>query len=127
ARSLLNKQDDQHQNDDLAEHRAGIGLQELVGDAERKGADERAPEIADSTEYHDHEGIDDVALAEIGTDIVDLRQRNTGEPGDAGAEAEGQGVDAAGADAHGSSHRAILGYRPHFEPEMRKAQERQQQ
>ncbi len=83
------------QDRDLGEHRAGIGLEELVGDAEREGADQRAPEIADAAEHHDHEAVDDVALAEIGRDVVDLRQRHAGEPGDAGAEPEGQRVDTA--------------------------------
>src|SRR5690606_41477154 len=43
ARPLLDEQDDQHQDRDLAEHRARHRLEELVGDAEREGADQRAP------------------------------------------------------------------------------------
>ncbi len=62
-----------HQDRDLAEHGARERLQELVGDAKREGADQRAPEIADAAEHHHHEGVDDVALAEIGADVVDLR------------------------------------------------------
>ena len=73
-------------SEDLAEHRAGIGLEELVGDAERQRADQRAPQIADAAEHHDHEAVDDVALAEVGRDVVDLRQRHAGNAGDAGAE-----------------------------------------
>ena len=80
-------------SDDLAEHGAGIGLEQLVGDAERHGADERAPEIADAAEHHHHEAVDDVALAEIRADIVDLRQRDAGDAGDARAEPEGQRID----------------------------------
>ena len=75
-----------HEDDDLAEHRAGIGLEELVGDAERQRADQRAPEIADAAEHHDHEAVDDVALAEIGRDVVDLAERHAGDAGDARAE-----------------------------------------
>ena len=44
-----------HQDGDLAEHGAGEGLEELVGDAEREGADQRAPQIADAAEHHHHE------------------------------------------------------------------------
>ena len=36
ARALLDEQDDEHQDRDLGEHRAGKGLKELVGDAERE-------------------------------------------------------------------------------------------
>ena len=32
-----------------------IRLEELVGDAEREGADQRAPQIADAAEHHDQE------------------------------------------------------------------------
>src|SRR6266849_5998298 len=86
ARTLLDEQDDEHQDADLAEHGARERLEELVGDAEREGADQRAPQVSDAAEHHHHEAVDDVALAEIGTHIVDLRQRHPGDAGDAGAE-----------------------------------------
>src|SRR3954451_667386 len=73
ARALLNEQNDQDQNGDLAEHGTRDRLQKFIGDAERERADQGAPEIADAAEHHDHEGVDDVALAEIGADVVDLR------------------------------------------------------
>ena len=47
-------------------------LEDLVGDAEHQRAERRAPEIADAAEHHDHEAVDDVALAEVGRDVVDL-------------------------------------------------------
>src|SRR6476620_8066196 len=98
ARPALDEQDDEHQHKDLAQHGAGIGFEELVDDAERGRTDQGAEEIADAAEHHDHEGVDDVALAEIGADIVDLAQRHAGEPRDARAQAEGQRVDARRAD-----------------------------
>src|SRR5664279_26468 len=61
AGAFLDEQDDQNQNGDLAEHRTGHRFQELVGNAERKGANQRAPQIADATEHHHHEGVDDIA------------------------------------------------------------------
>ena len=79
-----------------------------------KRADQRAPEIADAAEHHDHEAVDDVALAEIGADVVDLRQRHAGDAGDAGAEPEGQRVDPAGADAHRGRHAPVLRHRAHL-------------
>src|ERR1700734_1800711 len=71
AGAFLDEQDDQDQNGDLAEYRAGHRFEEFVGDAEGEGADQRAPQIADAAEHHHHEGVDDIALAEIGADIVD--------------------------------------------------------
>src|SRR4051812_16130222 len=63
ARAFLDEQDDEHEHDDLAEHGAGIRLEELVQDAERQRADQRAPKIADAAEHHHHETVDDVALS----------------------------------------------------------------
>ena len=62
-----------------------------------------AGELADAAQHDDHERVDDVALAEVGADVADLRQRAAGEPGDAGAEAERQHVDARRAHAERSS------------------------
>src|SRR3954464_12946005 len=50
ARAFLDEEDDENQDQDLAEHGAGEGLQQLVGDAEGQRADQRAPEIADPAE-----------------------------------------------------------------------------
>src|SRR6266478_690528 len=88
ARAALDEQDDEDQHQDLAQHRAGIGFEELVDDAERGGADQRAEQVTDAAEHHDHEGVDDVTLAEIGADIVDLAERHAGQAGDARAQAE---------------------------------------
>src|ERR1700733_7997828 len=63
ARAALNEQDDEHQHQDLAQHGAGIGFEELVDDAQRGGADQGAEQISDAAEHHNHERVDDVALA----------------------------------------------------------------
>src|SRR5215469_8602321 len=70
ARPALDEQDDEDQHQDLAQHGASIGFEELVDDAERRGAEQRAEEVSDAAEHHDHERVDDIALAEVGTDIV---------------------------------------------------------
>ena len=101
----------------FAEHRAREGLEELVGDAEREGGGEGAPEVAGAAEHHDEERVDDVGLPEVRRDVVDLAERDAGEPGDAGAEAEGQGVDPGGADAHLGGHRPVLGDGAHLQAE----------
>ncbi len=117
ARPLLDEQDDEDEDQDLAQHRTGIGLEELVGDAERQSADQRAPEIADTAEDHDHEAVDDVALAEIGRDVVDLAERHAGHAGNARAETEGERIDPRGADAHGGCHAAVLRDGAHLQAE----------
>src|SRR6185369_15613187 len=99
------------------------GLEDLVYDAEREGADQRPPEIADPAEDDDHEGIDDVALAEIGADIVDLRQRDATDAGNPRTEAEGERVDAGRADAHGARHFAVLRDGAHLQAERRAAED----
>ena len=80
-------------------------------------ADEGPPQIADAAEDDDHEAVDDVGLAQVGADVVDLAQRHAGDAGDAGAEAEGQRVDAAGADAHRRGHPPVLRHRAHLQAE----------
>src|ERR1700728_1761503 len=121
SRPFLNEENDEHENGDLAKHRARIGLDELVGDTENEGADQRAPKIADAAEHNHHEAVDDVALTEIGADIVDLRQRHSGHAGNARAQAECESIDAAGADAHRSRHGAILRHGAPIKVEMRVA------
>ena len=54
----------------------------------------RSGELADAAQHDDHERIDDVALAEIGTDVADLRQRAAGESRNARAKPEREHVDA---------------------------------
>ncbi len=105
--------------EDLGEHGAGQRLQQLVGDAERERRHERAPQIADAAEHHDHEAVDDVALAEVRRDVVDLRERDARDTGDAAAEAERQGIDAAGANAHRAGHAAVLRHGAHLQAERR--------
>src|SRR5688572_6704261 len=72
ARPLLDEQDDEDEDEDLAEHRAGVGLEELVGDPEREGGGEGAPEVAGAAEHNDEERVDDVALPEVRRHVVDL-------------------------------------------------------
>src|SRR4029077_9565376 len=65
-RTLLDEENDENENGNLAKHSAGIGLEEFVCDAERECANESAPEIADAAENYNHERIDDVTLTQIG-------------------------------------------------------------
>src|SRR5687768_11822577 len=95
-RTALDEEDDEDEHRDLGEHGAGPGFQELVREAEHERGVDRAGELADAAEDDDQERMDDVALAEVRPDISHLRERAAGEAGDAGAEAEGPGVDARG-------------------------------
>ena len=110
----------------LPEHGAGEGFEELVGDAERHRRDQRAPQIADAAEDDHHEAVDDVGLAEIGADIVDLAQRHAGYPGNAGAKSEGERIDTRRVDAHGARHFAVLRHGAHLQAEARVAHRQQQ-
>ena len=69
---------------------------------------DRAGELPDAAQHHDHEGIDDVALPQVRTDVADLRKRNAGQPGDSRTQAEGEQVHAAGGNAHARRHRPVL-------------------
>src|SRR5215469_9657711 len=74
-RPFLNKQDNHDENGDLSEHGTSERLKELVGDAERERTNQGSPQITDAAKYYDHETIDDVALTEVGTNVIDLRKR----------------------------------------------------
>src|SRR5712664_2541184 len=118
-RAPLDEDDDEDEHRDLGEHRALPGFKQLVGEAQPQGRVDRAGELPHAAEDHDHEGIDDVGLAEIGADIADLRQRATGQTGDARAQAEGQGVDARGRHADTGSHGTVLRHAAHEKAEPR--------
>src|SRR6185295_18558736 len=53
----LDEEDQNHEQHDLAEHRARERLEELVGDAEAHGASDRARDVAHATEHHHHEAV----------------------------------------------------------------------
>src|SRR5712664_4477935 len=80
-RALLDEGDDQHQHQDLGEHRADVRLQKLRQHAQAERGVDGAGKLADATKHHHHERIDDVTLPEIGADIADLRQGASGKAG----------------------------------------------
>src|SRR3989338_4648179 len=97
--ALLDKQDDQREDQDLAQHGADLRLEYLVGDPQAEGGEYAAGQLADAAEYHHQEGVDDVALAQVRADIADLAQGYAAETGDARAEAEGEHVHPPGGHA----------------------------
>ena len=92
----------------LASTAPGVRLEQLVDDAHRHAADERAPQVADAAEDHDHERVDDVGLSEVRADVGQLAERDAGDAGDARAEAERHRVHPLAADAHRPRHRPVL-------------------
>ena len=74
--------------DDLAQHRARDRLEQLVDHAQAQRRRDRAGELADAAEHHDHERVDDVALPELRADVAELRERDAAQTRDARAEAE---------------------------------------
>ena len=97
-------------------------LEQLVGESDQEGAERGAPQVADAAEHDDHEAVDDVALAEVRRDVVDLRQRHARDPRHPRSEPEGQHVDARGRNAHRRRHAPVLGHRAHLQAEGRRAQ-----
>ena len=69
-------------------------LDERVQDAERERGDHGALELAEAADDDDEEGVDDVALPERRAGRPDQGQRDTGDAGQAGADEEGDAVDA---------------------------------
>ena len=68
------KIDDQHQHHDLGQHRTRESFEQLVQHAQPERGIDGAGQLADAAEHHHHERVDDVALAQVGADIADLRQ-----------------------------------------------------
>src|SRR5689334_25080221 len=108
-RPTLEEQDHEHENRDLREDRAERRLDPLVESADSGRRQNRAGELPHATGDDDHEGVDDVVLAERGPDIADLRERGARETRQPGAERERRGIDPAGTDAEARRHPAILG------------------
>src|SRR5262249_39076587 len=82
ARAFLNEEDKKDEYCNLRKHRAGSRLQKFVRDPKCEGGDKSSPKGPNSPEDHDHEAVDDVGLAEIRRDIVDLRECDTGDARD---------------------------------------------
>src|SRR3954447_13298973 len=71
-RTLLNERDDQHQNQNLGRNGADVRFHELADDAQPQSGVERPGELTDAAEHHHHEGIDDIGLPELRSDVADL-------------------------------------------------------
>ena len=84
-RTLLDEEDDQRQDEDLAQHGADLRFENLVGNAEAEGRKDTAGQLTNTAEHHHQEGVDDVALAEVGADVADLAQGHAAQAGDARA------------------------------------------
>ena len=92
-------------------------LDALLKRADKGGAEKGTPDVANAADDHGHERLDDVIGAHLGGDFGVKADGDTGDPGDAGTEAEGEHVDAARVDAHRGGHAGVLGDGPHFEAE----------
>src|SRR6266853_4422707 len=89
----LQEEDDHPEHEYLSEHRVEKDLLErLIDDPDAQGADHSADNVADASDDNGHEAIDDIALAEAGTDIADLREEGAGQSSKAAAQAEGEHI-----------------------------------
>src|ERR1700722_11464006 len=116
-RPSLYEENQADEHNDLAQNRSGVGLEDLVDDAERHTADQCAPQITDTSEDHHHERVHDVGLPEVRTDIGELTQRNARHARDSGTQPECQSIHPVRAHPHGLGHGPVLRHRPHLEPE----------
>ena len=115
---LLDEHDNEYEHADFREHRARPGFEELV-DAESHRRVHGSRQLADTAEHDHHERVDDVTLAEIGTDVANLRKRASREAGKTRAKAERPHVDAPGRNAGATRHGAVLRHGAHEQPEAR--------
>src|SRR5205809_3342773 len=118
-RPLLNEDDDEDEHGDFRQYRALPCLQELVDNAKTERRVDSARQLSDAAQHDHHERIDDIALTEVRTHVADLRQRASGETGDARAESKRKHVDAYGRDAERASHAAVLRDGAHKQAETR--------
>src|ERR1700712_2405617 len=72
-RALLDEDDDEDEHHDLGEHGALPAFEQLVQHPEADGGVDGTGELPDAAEHDHHERVDDVALAEVRTDVADLR------------------------------------------------------
>ena len=111
----LNEENEGYEDDDLCQDSSSIGLKKFVDDSHGHAADHGAPEVADAAENDDHERVDDVGLAQVGVDVGQLAERDTGHAGNSRAQPKGQRVNPLAANAHRFGHGSILRNSPDFE------------
>src|SRR5260221_109326 len=105
----LKEEDDHRQHEDLSKHRIEKDLlQRLIDNPDPERADDRADDITDAPDHDSHEAIDDITLAQAGTDIADLRKERSREAREAAPQSESEHVHALGFHAHARGHLAVL-------------------
>ncbi|KAG1244259.1 hypothetical protein G6F65_021910 [Rhizopus arrhizus] len=85
--------------------------------------DDGAGQLAHAAQHHHHEGIDDVAAAQVGAHVAQLRQGHAGQSRDARTQPEGQHVHAPGRHAHAVGHAPVLRDGPYEETQPRVVQQ----
>src|SRR5262245_14367977 len=85
-RAFLNEENNEHQHHDFGDHGARPRFKQFVDDTKTQGGVNGAGQLPDAAQNDDHERIDDICLAKVGTDVADLRQCTPCETGDAGTQ-----------------------------------------
>lgn len=114
--TFLDKQDNQDQNQDLTQHGSHLRFKDFVKDAKTKRRRHAARQLTNAAEHHHEEGVDNVATAQLGPDVTELRQRDAAQPRDPRTEAKRQHIDPSGRHAAAGRHRAVLRHSPHVHP-----------
>jgi hypothetical protein len=73
----LQEGDDGHEHDHLGQAGLGPVLDEGVEHAQGEGGDHRAPKLAQPTDHHHEEGVDDVVGAQRGADRSEQGEGDT--------------------------------------------------
>src|SRR5688572_14086044 len=104
----LDDDDGDHEHEHVGEDRAEDPRQPGTQDADHGGAQGGPLERADAAEEDSEEALDQKAYAEIGKHGENRHHQPPGEAGEAGADGEGERVDAVGRDAGGARERGVL-------------------
>src|ERR1700730_13047000 len=88
SRTFLDKEHDQYQYGDLGQDGSPEGLDDFADNSQAHRPYNSAGQLAYASQHDSHEGIDDIALAQIRTDVADLRQSASAKSGDPGAKSK---------------------------------------
>ena len=110
---LLDEDDDQHQYRNFGQHRARPAFKKLVQNTQPHGRVDRTGQLPHAAQHHHHEGVHDVALAQVRSDIANLAQGAACQSRNAGAERKGIGVNARRVDTHARSDGPVLRHAAH--------------
>src|SRR4249920_1769965 len=70
-RTLLDEDDDEHQDRDFGEHGARPAFEYLVEQTKAQARVDGSSQLSDPAQHDDHERVDDIRLAQVRPDVAD--------------------------------------------------------